>query len=110
MSRHDRTTFQIWENEIKAIGVEITNADSGVEYDPDSSTVSFYNADDDTVVIEDVSALVSDNTVSVMVPSAVYTTVGEYYAVWKIRKSVSGTAYTHIHPSDIKVRQVKQNG
>lgn len=110
MSRPDRTTFQIWEGEIKAIGIEISNADSGVEFEPDSATVSFYNADDDTAVIENVTAMVDDNTVSVMVPSAVYSDVGEYYAVWKIRKAVNTTSYTHLHPSDIKVRPLKQNG
>lgn len=107
MSRPDRTTFNIWQDEIKAIGVDITNADDGTDFLPDGALVSFYKADDDSVVASNLTALVDDNTISVMVPSGVYSTIGDYYAIWRITKVVNTTTYVHRHPSDIKVRSMK---
>jgi len=96
-----RTLQEFNQNEIRAVELNINDQD-GTDFEPDSATTTIYDNSDDTVVVEEQSALVDGSDVRTLIGIVVTANVGEYKIVWKLIKG----DYTYYHATILGVVEI----
>jgi len=97
----NKTYIEFYQNEIRAVQIVVRDQNDD-DFDPTEAWAYVVDSDD-TVVVASASALVSDNSVSTLITTTTTATIGTYYIVWKLLKTIDSTDYIHYHKTRIEV-------
>ena len=100
----NQTYMTLYENEVRAVEISIRDQDDAVWY-PSSAYVKIVDDDGNTVVNE-VPAMVSENTILTKVDTNITSVPGKYHLIWKILKTSGSTTYTFYHKTTLTVEEL----
>jgi hypothetical protein len=89
----------LYQNENRAISLTVLDKDKTAFTDMSTVTYTVENSSG-TVVVTQLSATISTNTITAIISTVVTATVGDYFIVWKITDS---NGYIYYHKTAIEV-------
>jgi hypothetical protein len=103
------TYVTFMQNDIRALQISVRDQ-YDTAYIVTSATykvlTSIINHHGGDVVVPEAAALVSGNTVSALMTTAVTSAAGEYDVVWKLVKVAGATTYNFYHKTKLKVEEI----
>lgn len=96
-----KTYNELNENEYRAIELAIRDQNDD-DFEPTLAYASVLD-EDDTVIVAEAAAMISDNTITTLITTVVTANIGTYYIKWRILKTVESTTYTYYHKTRIEV-------
>ena len=96
-----KTYNELNENEVRGIELAIRDQNDD-DFVPTEAYASVLD-EDDTVIVAEAAAMISDNTMTTLITTTVTANIGTYYIKWRILKTVGVTQYTYYHKTRIEV-------